>query len=161
MKKLCVMVALMGILAGCTVQETMETVADDILTVQSQPRTIRVELPEETVLPAMETDTGTLYICREFEVSVQTLAGGDLERTVGSLTGFSTDDVTIMETAAGGFTRYDLVWSCAGELGPEVGRAAILSDGNWHYCLTAMTPEENAQSYREIFSGRFESFTLD
>ena len=160
LKKLCVMMALVCLLTGCAPQDVMETVADEAVLSRNPARSIRVELPEETVLPVMQTDTGELYICRDFEVSVQTLPGGDLERTVRSLTGFSAADVTIMETASDGLTRYDLAWSCAGELGPQVGRASILSDAGWHYCLTAMTAEENAQSYREIFNGMFESFAV-
>ena len=105
-------------------------------------------------------NTGKLYICRDFEVSVQTLSGGDLERTVTALSGFDLSAVTVMEREAGELDRYDLTWSCAGELGPEVGRAAILSDGSYHYCLTVMTPEEHALEYQEIFNGMFESFTV-
>ena len=160
MKKLCVMMALFCLITGCAGEDVMETVADEAVLTQAQPRTIRVELPEETVLPVMQTETGTLYICRDFEVSVQTLSGGDLEKTVESLTGFDLSAVTMMETEQDGLERYDLVWSCAGELGAEVGRASILSDGNHHYCLTAMTREENARDYQEIFNGMFESFTL-
>ena len=160
MKKLCVTMVLLCLLAGCAGEETMETVADEAVLTQVQAKAIRVELPEETVLPVMQTDTGTIYICRDFQVTVQTLPGGDLERTVMSLTGFDLPAVTVMETENGALDRFDLVWSCAGELGPEVGRASILSDGRYHYCLTVMTPEENTQDYREIFNGMFESFTV-
>ena len=160
MKKLCVMAALLCLLAGCAGESTMETVADEIVLSQARAGSIRVELPEETVLPVMQTDTGKLYICRDFEVSVQTLSGGDLERTVTALSGFDLSAVTVMEREAGELDRYDLTWSCAGELGPEVGRAAILSDGSYHYCLTVMTPEEHALEYQEIFNGMFESFTV-
>ena len=160
MKKLWIMTVLICLLAGCAGEEIMETVADEVVMTRAEARSIRVELPEETVLPVMQTDTGRLYICRDFEVSVQTLPGGDLERTVRSLTGFGLSGVTVMETEWEGLGRYDLAWSCAGELGPEVGRASILSDGAYHYCLTAMTAEENARSYGEIFNGMFESFSL-
>ena len=160
MKKLWVLMILVCLRAGCAGESTMETVADEIVLTQARAGSIRVELPEETVLPVMQTDTGKLYICRDFEVSVQTLSGGDLERTVTALSGFDLSAVTVMEREAGELDRYDLTWSCAGELGPEVGRASILSDGNYHYCLTAMTREENARDYQEIFNGMFESFTL-
>ena len=119
-----------------------------------------MELPGETVLPVMQTDTGKLYICEDFEVSVETLPGGDLGRTVGLLTGFGLEDVTVMQTTAGDRTRYDLAWSCLGEMGPEVGRAAVLSDGQYHYCLSVKTAEEHAAEYNEMFNGLFESFTL-
>ena len=160
MKRILCYAVLACLLAGCGQEPVMETVADELVFSQAEPKQIQVHLPEETVLPVMETEDGSLYLCRDFEVSVQTLPGGDLERTVRSLTGFSAADVTIMETASDGLTRYDLAWSCAGELGPQVGRASILSDAGWHYCLTAMTAEENAQSYWEIFNGMFESFAV-
>ena len=139
----------------------METVADEQVLSQAVAREVRVELPEETVLPVMETDTGEIYICRDFEVSVETLPGGDLQRTVAMLAGFDIDDVTVMEREVGGKVRYDLAWSCAGEMGEEVGRASVLSDGQYHYCLAVRTPEENADQCREMFNAMFESFTLE
>ena len=160
MKKLCLVMALVCLMAGCGAEDTMETVADERVLAQAAAQEIHVELPEETVLPVMQTDTGKLYICRDFEVSVQTLPGGDLDRTVEALSGFGEEDVMVMETESNGLTRYDFVWSCAGEIGPEVGRASVLSDGTWHYCLTAMTAEKHAAEYQEIFNGMFESFTL-
>ena len=161
MKKLFWMAALACLLAGCATEPVMETVADEQVVAQPVLRQIRVELPGETVLPVMETDNGEIYICRDYEVSVETLPGGDLRRTVGLLTGFDLEDVTVMETKSEGRTRYDLAWSCAGETGPEVGRASILSDEDYHYCLAVMTPEENAAQCREMFNGMFESFTLE
>ena len=161
MKKLWCVALVSCLLAGCSAEVTMETVADEQVLSQSVVREIRVELPEETVLPVMETDTGEIYICRDFEVWVETLPGGDLQRTVGLLTGFDLEDVTVMEREAEGEIRYDLAWSCAGETGPEVGRASIISDGEYHYCLAVQTPEENAAQCREMFNGMFESFTLE
>ena len=148
-------------LAGCTAEPTMETVADEQVLSESVMKEITMELPGEPVLPVMRTDTGEIYICEDFEVSVETLPGGDIQRTVQMLTGFSMEDVTVMETTAGERTRYDLAWSAMGETGPEVGRAAVLCDGQYHYCLTVMTAEENAASCREMFNGLFESFTLE
>ena len=160
MKKLwCVVAACL--LAGCSAEVTMETVADEPVLSQSVAREVRVELPEETVLPVMETDTGELYICRDFEVSVETLPGGDLQRTVAMLTGFDIEDVTVMEREVDGKVRYDLAWSCAGEMGEEIGRASVLSDGQYHYCLAVRTPEENADQCREMFNAMFESFSLE
>ena len=161
MKKWCIAAMLALLLAGCGDQAVMETLADEQVLAQADAKQIHVELPGETVLPVMRTDTGEIYICSDFEVSVETLPGGDLQRTVEMLTGFGIEDVTAMETTAGDRTRYDLAWSCAGETGPMVGRAAVLSDGEYHYCLTVMTAEKNAAEYREMFNGMFESFMLE
>ena len=158
MKKAWIMVMAVCLLAGCGSEPTFETVADDLVYSQAQPREIQVDLPEDTVLPVMETEAGQLYICRDFEVSVQTLAGGDLSETLRTLCGF--EDVEVLETAADGFTQYDFVWTSAGETGSLVGRACIISDGTYHYCLTAMAPEEVAERYQEIWNGMFETFTI-
>lgn len=148
------------VLAGCGARETFETIADEMVFRQDTAREIRVALPEETVLPVMQTETGRIYICRDFEVCVQTLPGGDLEATVRSLCGFSPADVDLVETAADGFTRYDFVWSSAGETGDQVGRACVVSDGVWHYCVSAMAPAGKAQQYRQIWDGMFETVSL-
>ena len=160
MKKVCCLILLACILAGCGAAETFETVADEMVFSQAQPKEIRVSLPEETVLPVMETDFGRLYICRDFEVSVQTLPGGDLSATVQTLCGFDAGQVEMVETASDGITRYEFVWSSAGETGDQVGRAVILSDGGYHYCVTAMAPEEKAGAYQEIWNGMFETVTI-
>lgn len=160
MRKLYIVLLIAGLLAGCAAQETFETIADELVFAPAAPRQIRLTLPEETVLPVMETDGGKLYICRDFEVAVQTLAGGDLDTTVRTLCGFGAEDVDLMQTAADGFTRYDFVWSSAGETGDQVGRACILSDGVWHYCVSAMATEEKAGAYQEIWQGMFETVTL-
>lgn len=157
MKKVWIILAAC-LLAGCGAEPTFETVADEMVYDRAAPRQIRVSLPEDTVLPVMETDGGKLYICRDYEVAVQTLPGGDLRTTVTSLCGLP--DVSVVESAADGFTRYDFVWASAGETGAQVGRAGIISDGVYHYCLSAMAPEEYAESLREIWNGMFESFTV-
>ena len=154
----CIMLACA--LTGCGREAVMETVADQLVLSQGEPREIQVVLPEETLMPVMETETGLLYICRDFEVSVLTLPGGDLEATIQTLCGFGSADVDVVETVTDGVTRYDFVWSCAGETGDLVGRSAILSDGVYHYCITAMAPAEKGRQYREIWNGIFESITL-
>ena len=160
MKKVCCILLLACLLTGCGAEETFETVADDLVFSQAEPMRIQVVLPEETVLPVMETDAGQLYFCRDFEVAVQTLAGGDLDATIRTLCGFGKDDVEVLETKANGLDQYDFVWSSAGETGDQVGRAVIYSDGAYHYCVTAMTAAEKTEEYREIWNGMFETVTL-
>ena len=160
MKKVFAIALLACLLTGCGGEETFETVADDLVFSPARPMEIRVDLPEDTVLPVMETDAGRLWFCRDFEVSVQTLPGGDMDATIRSLCGFGREDVEVMETAAEGMTRYDFVWSSAGETGDRVGRSAIYSDGTYHYCVTAMTDADLAEEYREIWNGMFETVKI-
>ena len=161
MKKLCVMMALCAMLCGCSGKQTFETVTDEMVQpVLAQPREILLRLPEETLLPAMETDNGTLYLCDGYDVAVQTVQSGDLEETVRLVSGFSSEDLTIIQTTAGECDCYEFVWTSATDLGEQVGRAMILDDGDYHYVLSAVTPVNNAQEYQEIWNGLFDSFGI-
>ena len=161
MKKVWMILAMAAVLAGCGAQETMETVADEpIQAVLAQPREVHVELPEEAVLPALESDHGVLYMCSNFDVSVQTLEGGDMQQTIRTVTGYAPEELTILQTQDGEFNRSEFVWSAAGEAGDQVCRASVLDDGNYHYVLTAIIGEEYAGDYQEIWNGMFESFTV-
>ena len=90
MKKSCILMMLLTLLlCGCSAKETFETVADEqVLEVLAQPREIMLTLPEETLLPAMESDGRTLYFCEGFDVAVQTVPSGDLDATMRQITGF-------------------------------------------------------------------------
>ena len=160
MKKLWIVIALL-MLCGCGAEETLETVADEmVLEVLAQPREILLTLPEETLLPAMESDSGTVYFCKDYDISIQTMESGDLQKTVESVSGHSMDDLTIMETAVADYTRHDFVWSAAGELGQQVCRASVLDDGNYHYVLAIMGNADTAGEYGEIWNGILDSFCL-
>ena len=63
----------------------------------------------------------------------------------------------MIQTRQDGKDRYDFVWSAAGETGERLGRGAIVDDGNYHYCLSAMRdPGDTEIPWRDIFS----SFSL-
>ena len=161
MRKLLLILSVLLLLPGCGGEETMETVADEVLVaVSAQPKQIQVDLPEEAVLPAMESDSGVLYICRNFDVSIQTLEGGDLPQTIRTLSGMEPEELTLIQTEAGDQIRTEFVWTSAGETGDQVCRAAILDDGNYHYVLTAMIDAEKAWQYQEIWNGMFETFVV-
>ena len=161
MKKLFVFVVIACFICGCSRAETFETVADEmVLRVSAQPRQILLTLPEETLLPAMETDSGTLYLCDGYDVAVQTLESGDLDATVRCISGFGSDDLTIIKTQYDDCACYEFVWSAATELGEQVGRAKIIEDGGYHYALSATAPAKNSAEYQEIWNGIFDSFAI-
>lgn len=148
------------VLSGCGAQETFETVADEIVqSVMAQPREIWLSVPEDSAMPAMESENGCVYICKDYEVAVQTLESGDLNATVQLVSGFDRDRVTLLKTNQNGAERYDFVWTCAGE-SQQLGRAAILDDGNYHYVVSATIDASLMEEYQEIWNGIFESFTL-
>lgn len=161
MRKLWIVLMIGLFLVGCGAEETYETVADEIdVPAGAVPQQIYMELPEEAVLPAMESDSGTIYFCRDFEVSVQTVEAGDLRKTIQSVSGFEPEKLTVMQTRDSLADRYEFVWTSAAELGEQINRAAILDDGNYHYILTATADADLAKEYGEVWNGLFQSFSL-
>jgi hypothetical protein len=88
---------------------------------------------------------------------LETMASGDLDATIRSLTGYGSDRLTVIRTGYHDTDRYDFVWSAAGESGERLGRGAILDDGTYHYCLSVLRdPEESLIVWQDVFS----SFSL-
>ncbi len=161
MKKVCAFALLAALLTGCGTAETYETIADELVqSVMAEPAEIWLSLPEDSVLPAMESESGTLYLCDDYEVTVQTLASGDLDATVREVSGYGYEDLTVIQTGFGEIDKYEFVWTMAGEPGQEIGRATILDDGNYHYVLCATMDASLIEEYQEVWNGIFETFKL-
>ena len=149
------------LLTGCGKAEVYETVTDEMVqAVSAEPREVLFDLAQEPVLPAMESDSGTLYLCGDFDVVVHTCQSGDLSSTVKEVSGFLPEELTVIQTGNGEVERYEFVWTSATDLGQQIGRATILDDGNYHYLLSATVDAELIEEYQEIWNGIFESFQL-
>ncbi len=161
MKRMIWIVAAAVLLSGCGRMETFETVADEMLQeVMAEPKEVWVDLPEESVMPAMESEKGKLYLCGDYDVTVQTFPSGDLDATVREVSGYGIEDLTLLQTGSGELNKYEFVWTVAGEMGQEIGRATILDDGNFHYVLSTAVDAELIEEYQEVWNGIFESFHL-
>ena len=157
--KQCVCVLLMVLLlCGCGAEKTLETVNDEwIVPAMVQPRQISVRLPEDAVAPVLEQDDRQLYMVQGYEIMLETLASGDLNATIRALSGYEKDQLTVLETQQGDTDRYDFVWTTAGETGDRLGRAVILDDGQYHYCMSVhRDPGESDILWRDVFA----SFSL-
>ena len=64
------------------------------------------------------------------------------------------------ETAQDGAKRYDFVWASAGENGDQLGRAVILDDGNYHYCLSVLRDADTTEKSQIVWRDVFDSFKL-
>ena len=162
MKKCWIILLLAVLLSGCAA-ETFETVNDEILQpVMAPVGKFNLDLPDSAAEAVMQNEEGgKLYLCEDYVLTVQTLTAGDMDRTVRSLCGFDSDHVSVMETSAGGVQRYDWVWTAIGEGGDQIGRAAVLDDGNYHYCVTVMADAETAGELEKEWNKMFASLTLD
>lgn len=161
MKKLMiVLVALF--LTGCSAEPVFETLGDVhgiISTVAANE--ITIVLPENAALGVMENEeTGKLYFCDGYTVTVQTLEAGDLNRTLQSVTGYERDALTLMQTQKGNCTQYECVWTSAGEGTEQVGRLCILDDGAWHYVVTCMADAGKAGALTDQWQCIMDSITL-
>lgn len=162
MRKVLLLCMLTLLLTGCKAQETFETV-EDVTPVQpvASPQQFFAALPDAAATPTFQDDNGgELYVCQDYTISKQILDSGDLEKTVQTLSGKSTEDLQILKTKQDGCDRYDFVWTSAGEDGLQLGRACVLDDGNFHYALTTMTQEESAEALRDTLQDMFQSCSL-
>ena len=161
MKKCLLFVLLALVMTGCAEEETMETVADEqVLPVMAQPGEILVELPGEAAMPAMESDTGRMYLAKDYEIYIQTMEAGDLEKTIRTLSGYEKEDLTVMATSTDGIHRYEFVWTCMGEAGERIGRAVVLDDGNYHYTMTVLRDADTTETSQIVWKDVFSSFNL-
>ena len=160
MKKVCLL--LIGLLlCGCTSQETLETISDEIVApVMAQPREISVRLPDNTLAPVLDSEAQQIYISEQYEIAIETLSAGDVNATVQNLSGYSKDQLTVMETQWEDITRYEFVWVSTGEQGDRLGRAVILDDGQYHYCLSVLRDAAETESCQVVWRDVFGSFTL-
>lgn len=161
MKKLCLLLGCVLFLSGCGAAETFETIGDVYAGQETaQPRQVLLEIPDEAAAQAIQSEDGTLYLCDGYEITLQIMAAGDLNRTMRSLTGFGSDALTMIETGLTEAARYECVWTAAGEGGDMVGRAVVLDDGAYHYCVTVMAGAEEAGSLRDTWQTLLNTFAL-
>ena len=162
MKKCAILIlAVLLMLSGCAAEETMETVSDVLdAPVMAQMREISLVLPEEAASPTVESDSERVYLCEDYEITVQILDGGNLDQTVKTLSGYERDVLTVVSTRKDNLDRHEFVWACAGEEGDLVGRAMILDDGCYHYCVCVLGEAEQAMENKVLWDDMFRSFTL-
>jgi len=162
MKKRIICLLVGAMLCGCSAQPVMETVDDGyIQPVSATMGQVLVELPQEAAAPVMESaSAGKLYLFEDYEITLSTLPAGDLDKTLRNATGFSRNQLTVMQTVNGDIKRYECAWSAVGEGTDRVGRAAILDDGAYHYVMTVMADASKAGALAQTWDGILRSFRL-
>lgn len=162
MKRMVGMILCALALAGCGAEQTFETVADvQAAPVMAQEQILFLDLPEEAAVQTLESeDQGTLYLCDGYTLTVQTMEAGDLQKTLQSVTGFSKEQLQLLQTQTQWGDRYDCVWTAAGEGEDQVCRLAVLDDGAYHYCLTAMAGASQMDRLSDTWDDLFRSAIL-
>ena len=149
------------LLSGCGAKSTMETVDDALAEpAAAVKREVVVDLPGEAAIPTMENENSRYYVCEDYEISMETFPSGDLNHTIETLSGFAPEDLTVVKTEYNGVKRYDFVWAAQGENGEQLGRAAVLDDGNYHYTMTVLQNADQTENSQIVWRTVFESFQL-
>lgn len=164
MKKFWVLgIASLLLLAGCSPSRELETVSDTMVQPQrGEMQQMVINLPETAAAAVMSAEeTGTVYFCDDFVLTMQTVESGDLQRTLMDTTGYMPNQLPVMETVQGNAKRYDCIWTAAGEAGDQVGRCAVLDDGNYHYILTVMADaNKSAELTQSVWNSLFSTYRI-
>ncbi len=162
MKKCWILIVVLLMLTGCGSVETFETLGSIPHQPSSKPveQKVSVQLPKDAAEQTGE-DNGTMYLCDDYTILMQTLASGDMNATIRTLSGYSQDQLMVMESGTEKVRRYDWVWTSVGEEGDIVCRATVLDDGNYHYCLCTMANAEASGGLTEEWNDLFGSFRLE
>ena len=161
MKKLVLLTVCAVLLAGCAATGSFEQLQDVYVPeTLSEPAKIQLTLPADAAAQTLTGGSGRLYFCDGYEIAVETLAGGDLNKTLKSVTGCEKEDLTLLQTGNGAITRWETVWTAAGEGTQRVGRVLILDDGSYHYCISVMADAMDAGALQEQWESLFAGVVL-
>lgn len=161
MKMMVWITALCLLLSGCSAA-TLETLGDvaHVAGTQAPMLQISLDFPQDSaVLTASGTDS--IYTCDKYTMWMQVLPAGDTRATFRQVCGYEPGQLTIMESTNGPFSRYDWVWTAAGENADVICRGAILDDGNYHYCLCVSADAAVAGELTDTWNELFSSFCLE
>ena len=160
MKKWLLVILCLLVLTGCAPMGNFEQLQDVYAPKEApEPAKISLTLPADAASQTLTGSSGRLYFCDGYEITVETLTGGDLDRTLQILTGCNRDDLTLLETGSGE-ERWETVWTAAGERSQQVGRLLIVDDGNYHYCVSVMADALDAGALQESWEALFSSVVL-
>lgn len=145
MIKIVLISVLLVFLTACGAPESFETVTDQL---EVLPPALKlqpvVDLPGEEIRAVFGQEDLQMYFCEDYTLSIETRLSGDLQQTLLDTTGFSPEQLQLLETGYNGVKRYTGVWSGTGEQGDEINRVCILDDGSYHYILIATAPAGSA-----------------
>ena len=162
MKRWWIIALLCLMLTGCdeTVYETMSDLYEQ--PEQMHPAQVLLILPQDAALMTAQGDTDNLYyFCEDHTISIQTLMGGDLDKTLKAVSGYSRDKISLVGLSQEELDRYEFVWVVAGEQGDEICRGVILDDGYYHYVLTLQASAEVVAELQQPWNQVASTFSLD
>ena len=162
MKKIVLVLLCMLCLTGCSAEETMETIADDMaISAGAVASEIGISFDDTDAALFCGADGSKLYLCDGYSVVVQTLEGGDIAKSVQTITGFAKENLTVMQTEKDGLLSYEYAWCTTGEGEDQICRGLILDDGAYHYAVTVMADYTQAGQLQDTWQSILDSVILN
>lgn len=161
MKQLGFVLVLMMLLSGCSVP-VWETVDDpmpseQVASWQESSYVIQVGLPDGLALME-ETEDAAVYATEngELEVETQKFLTSGLDSAVRTLSGFPSEELTILQTTRFDLPEYQFAWVSQTEQGARLYRADLVLDGTCCYAVVCSSLESAGDYYafqaRQVFS---------
>lgn len=165
MKKGIIWIMAALLLSGCAgdtepVYETIGNVWENEEPV-SAPASIEFAVPDGAEMEAVSTDSEVkIYRIGDWELWTQALDGGDLRATFEQLTGMDWDALTVVNHPVGEKNVYETAWTAMDEEDTYIIRAAVIEEGDYHYCLSLMALEDNSRTVGQFFTEILENVNL-
>lgn len=157
-----VILLLSVVLCGCSNVKTFEVISDNIVDFPSPtPAKVHLRLPDDATLSVMNGSDGQSYEGDHYQIIVQTYPSEDLSQTLQLITGYSKNQLNVMEVTEDNLNKYLCAWSAVSEEGELVGRCAVLDDGRYHYCLSVLVDAQMSGEIREDIDAIFADYSLE
>lgn len=163
--KITVVLVLMMLLSGCAgaAWETVEDINTAIPAAswQEAAYSIEIGIPSDLALQEQTADW-SLYATENGELEVETrrFLASDMKQAVKTLSGFSADRMTILQTTRFDLPEYQFAWLAQTEQGSRLYRADFVIDGMECYAVVCSRPEEAGMAFDEPIRHVFSTFGL-
>ena len=153
MKKLCLVIFCVLMLSACSAVETMETIGDEGVTpVMGEAGQVQLTLPDLEDAQVIDNGMGSrIYLFDGFCVTVQTLDGGNMDKTLEIVSGFDADKLSLLKTEQKDYTQICCAWSSAGEQEEQLCRVVVMDDGRYHYAVTVMADSSGVAAQPDLW----------
>ena len=153
--KLLVLISLILVLSGCSLQTAAwETVTDSVSQQKQADYDITVGLSESALTD--RTDLCSRYETQSLQVETQSFQATDLNGAVRYLSGFEAEKLTILQTSRFDLPEYQFAWYSQTEEGGRLYRADLVMDGMNCYAVVCSFPEQAGETAwteaRQVFS---------
>ena len=164
MKKLLVLVGIVGMLTGCGAEPTWEYVQDrimpeEVVCWQQEAYTISLGIPQDCEL--LEEELGrSVYGKDDLKVEKRVFLTSGKENAIKAVSGLDASQLTVMETTRFGMPEYQFAWYQEQEQGGRLCRADLIVHDQECYAVICSSDVEVGNAHEQEIRQVFSSFGL-